>query len=428
MGTVLLLALIIIEIFFMGWELITKRNHSIEKSVVRLAETSIFAILCICGVLEWSFRYTLIAVVLTIQSIISIVTLIKKVQKDYKLSSSILRVIRNALIYTSALFIAILCPQNKMPATTGEYDFSVAKYTWTDTSRIETFTDTGENRSVTIDFYYPDDMTQKYPLTVFSHGAFGINMSNYSTYVDLASNGYVVAVITHPYHALYNVDANNKITMGDTNTLNEFLYMQNNDDSNEFEFIHNALKLRVDDEGFVLDTIIEKAANPDEDKLFSIINTDKIGVFGHSLGGASSACLGRERNDIDAVIVLDGTMIGDVLSESNAKQELNSDPYPVPILNIYAEDHYNNAIEYVGDDYVNFYESRNAVDAQEIVIRNSGHMNFTDLPLFCPYLANQLGTGAIDSRECIEKINNLTVEYFDYYLKDGEKPNFQKEY
>ncbi len=428
MGTVLLLALFIIEIIFMGWELITKKNHSIEKSVVRLAETSIFAILCVCGVLEWGFRYTLIAVILAIQSIISIVTLIKKKQKDYKLSSSILRVIRNAFIYTSALFIAILCPQNKMPAVAGEYDFSVAKYTWTDTSRIETFTDTGENRSITIDFYYPDDMAQKYPLAVFSHGAFGISMSNYSTYADLASHGYVVAVITHPYHALYNVDVNNKITIGDSYTLNEFMYIQNHDDNNEFEFTHNALKLRVEDENFVLDTILEKAANPYEDKLFSIIDTDKIGVFGHSLGGGSSACLGRERNDIDAVIVLDGTMIGDVLYESNGEQELNSNPYPVPVLFIYAEDHYNNAIKYAGDDYVNFYECKNAVDAQEIVIKNSGHMNFTDLPLFCPYLAKQLGTGTVDSRECIEKINDIIVDYFDYYLKDGEDPNFQKEY
>ena len=44
-------------------------------------------------------------------------------------------------------------------------------------------------------------------------------------------------------------------------------------------------------------------------KVLAKTDTGKIGLMGHSLGGASSVALGRERKDIGAVIDLDGTMI-----------------------------------------------------------------------------------------------------------------------
>ncbi|MBQ5851909.1 MAG: hypothetical protein IIW54_14020, partial [Lachnospiraceae bacterium] len=37
-----------------------------------------------------------------------------------------------------------------------------------------------------------ETVTDDFPLVVFSHGAFGYYESNTSTYMELASNGYVV--------------------------------------------------------------------------------------------------------------------------------------------------------------------------------------------------------------------------------------------
>lgn len=71
-----------------------------------------------------------------------------------------------------------------------------AKYTWTNNSRGDEFSKSGENRVLTVEFWYPQNADKTYPpLVVFSHGAFGFSGSNYSTFAELASNGYVVASI-----------------------------------------------------------------------------------------------------------------------------------------------------------------------------------------------------------------------------------------
>jgi len=44
---------------------------------------------------------------------------------------------------------------------TGMHEVATAKYTYTDASRIQTFTTTGENRKVNVEFWYPKDINEK---------------------------------------------------------------------------------------------------------------------------------------------------------------------------------------------------------------------------------------------------------------------------
>jgi predicted dienelactone hydrolase len=62
------------------------------------------------------------------------------------------------------------------------------------------------------------------------------------------------------------------------------------------------------------------------------------------------------------------------------------------------------------------------------VIRGSGHLNFTDLPLFSPALARMLGTGQADSRYCIETMNQIVLEFFNHTLKGRAEIHLQPEY
>jgi len=432
MGIITLVLLLALETIFLVWSIKTKNNRKEEKGIISIALLVLFGLLLITGVLEWSFRYAAILFVLVIQALVGAVILVRKKETEYRLGKNILRFVRNCFIFTFALSLAILFPQYEQPKTTGGYEVAAAKYTWTDNSRVEEFSKSGENRALTVEFWYPENADKTYPLVVFSHGAFGFSGSNYSTFSELASNGYVVASIGHTYHAFYTMDTNGMLTTVDTDFINKAAEINAVHDTQHEEEIYNTtskwMKLRTDDENFVLDRILAECENNSAAALFSIINTGKIGLMGHSLGGASSAQIGRVRNDIDAVIVLDGTMLGEEVAFENNAVVLNDSPYPVPLLNVYAEDHYTNSKELVGDSYNNFYATENAVCAYETVFKNAGHLNLTDLPLFSPLLARMLGVGTIDERYCIKIMNEVVLAFFDSYLKDAGAPKIKKEY
>ncbi len=432
MGILALVLLLTLETFFLIWSITTKNNHREEKATISIGILALFGLMLVTGVYEWSFRYVMLLLVLVVQALAGVVILVRKREKEYKLGKNILRFVRNCFVFTFALFISILCPQYEQPITTGEHEIATAKYTWTDNSRVDEFSETGGNRALTVEFWYPENADGTYPLVIFSHGAFGFGGSNFSTFAELASNGYVVASIGHTYHAFFTMDTNGTLTTVDPEFINRASQINAvHDTTHEEEIYHTTkawMKLRTDDEHFVLNTIRSQCENNKADALFSIINTEKIGLMGHSLGGATSAQIGRERDDIDAVIVLDGTMLGEEVAFENNTTILNDTPYPVPLLNVYAEDHYTNSAELVGDVYNNFYATQNALCAYETVFQDAGHLNFTDLPLFSPALANMLGVGTIDARYCIETMNEVVLEFFDCYLKDAGELKIEKEY
>ncbi len=45
------------------------------------------------------------------------------------------------------------------------------------------------------------------------------------------------------------------------------------------------------------------------------------------------------------------------------------------------------------------------------------HMDYTDLPLFAPFLAKMLGSGDVDHAYMSDTVNSLEVRFFDCYLK-----------
>jgi dienelactone hydrolase len=428
MGIFALIILVAVELFFLIWSVKTKNLHRQEKSVVRLSEFALLAVLLLSGIFEWGFRYMAIAAVLLIQAVLAAVALVRRKDKSYKTVRVVNTFVFTVFLYAGALFLAIICPQYAEPVPSGAYSVGTAKYTWVDDSRMETYSKTGGNRALTVEFWYPENTDEKCPLVVFSHGAFGFSGSNHSTFEELASNGYVVASIGHTYQAFFTLDTGGTLTTVDTDFLNTAMAVQNGDlEDDEFAVTQAWLDTRTADESFVLDTIIGMAETNGTDALFSKIDAEHIGLFGHSLGGAASAEVGRERSDIDAVIVLDGTLLGEEISEQNGQTVLDDTPYPVPLLDIYAEDHYNNALA-AGDSYANFHTDKNAVNGSAVVIKGAGHLNFTDLPLFSPLLATMLGIGDVDARYCIETTNALILQYFNCYLKGMDKPQLEKEY
>lgn len=336
-----------------------------------------------------------------------------------------------AFIVLSVFIIPkVLFPKYEAPKVTGKHEVCVTVDTWEDETRKEIYSDEDENRSVTVKFWYPKE-EGSYPLVVFSHGATGMIDSNYSTCMELASNGYVVASIGHTYQAIVVEDVDGKKTFIDGEFCKQVM-TDNGSDTPEheravYENSQKWMEVRTGDVNFVLDTIIEKCKAQEAD-VFQRINPDRIGLFGHSLGGATVVAVGRQRDDIDAVIDLEGTMLGEYMGYENDEYVFKHESYPVPLLDVNSSTVYEEASKYEDREYVNFYVGRNAKDFHDAIFHDASHLNFTDLPLVSPIIAKMLGTGDADAKECIETVNDMVRQYFDYYLKDTEELLIEEEY
>lgn len=436
------------ELFFLLWNLKEKAKHDREKMVTRLLGVVVLLLLLFAGILEGISRYGLLICLLLLQSLAAFLFLRRERHSSSKSEESLPggrpareksqhapvrrfgAFVGNLLLYTLALFPAILFPQYSEPRVTGDHEVLVCEYTWVDESRIETYSDTGENRSVTVKFWYPKE-PGTYPLVVFSHGAFGMIDSNYSTCMELASNGYVAASVAHPYHAMFVQDVYGNTTPVSMEFLNQVMAANGSDDPEHeqdfYEISQDWLAVRTGDMNFVLDTVLANAA-AGEDGPFSRIDPDKIGLFGHSLGGATAVMTGRQRDDIDAVIDLEGTMLGEYTGYENNGYLFRQEPYPIPVLDVNSKAVYEAANSYEGWEYVNFYVGKHARDFREVTFKDAAHLNFTDLPMVSPILARMLGTGEVDAKVCMEHVNEMVLHYFNYYLKDAPELDIREEY
>ena len=416
----ILAVIVFVEVIFTVWAFVSGIRHDKEKAAARLAELLLLLLLLGAGVLKGFSRYGMLVGILALQAVIGAAAIHKRGEKPFKAGKQLAGLIMTLLLYGMALFPAFLFPQYKEPAVTGSHQVAVSEYTWVDESRIETYSDTGENRALTVKFWYPEE-EGSYPLVIFSHGAFGIIDSNYSTCKELASNGYVAVSIGHPYHAMFVEDVNGKVTIADMGFINEVYEDNGTGDPAAEERNYNKsrkwMEIRTADENFVLDTILEKAKQK-EGAPFTLINSEKIGLFGHSMGGASSVALGRQREDIGAVINLEGTMLSEYTGFENGAIVYNEEPYPVPLLDVNSREVYEQAAELEGMEYVNFYVGEHAEEFESVVIEDAGHLNFTDLPLVSPVLAKLLGVGTADARECIENVNRTVLDFFNEHLKN----------
>ncbi|CAH8770432.1 alpha/beta hydrolase family protein [Paenibacillus dendritiformis] len=390
--------------------------------MMRIGAFAVFVMFTLASVMEWSFRWVGIGLLLLVWAVLGVRTLLRSKEERQQFRCG--RIVRHAVVMlvlvAMAVTPALVFPQYALPQVTGEYQVASVSYTYMDKNRIEQFTGTGENRVVNVGFWYPDNADGTYPLVVFSHGAYGINESNASTYTELASHGYVVCSIDHPYHSFYTASVDGTVVlvnseyMQEVNNANKGVYTI----EENYGLIQKWMKLRTDDMNFVIDTILEKAKTGSEN-VYQLVNTEKIGVFGHSMGGAASVSLGRERDDIGAVVNIDAPLFSElVYNRETDDLAASGQPYTTPLLNMYSDSVWvqlNSNSTYAANKTID----EHGTEVYTVYFQGAKHMSLTDLALFSPMLANMLqgGRAEIDAYYCIETMNRIILEFFDCYLK-----------
>ena len=456
MTIVLFTVLLITEAAFLIAEIAqmsSKKAWSRKRLLTDLIELAVFGVMLLLPGIDLTFRFTGLLILLVARLLAAGAGYFfsRKNEQRKKLPGKIMSLILSGVLFAFALTPAFLFRNYQGRPLTGACTPATCAAILTDPSRTEQFEQDGSAREVPVHLFYPAEADgiadHSLPLVIFSHGAFGWYQSNLSAYQELASNGYVVASIEHPYHSLFTHDTSGKLITVDQQFMHDALTLGSSDaEETERETVYQTecawMALRIADMNFALDTLKLAASASDFsawtftegdaaqfETAARLIDTDKIGLMGHSLGGATAVTVGR-RGDVSAVIDIDGTMIGEQTGFADGRYFVNEEPYTTPLLEIENEESHFDAIEAEKIGYIdaNNVVQKNAENAYQTYFVGAGHMNFTDLPLISPFFAEKLGTGEIDPEQCTDTLNKLILDFYDYYLKGQGEFSVQEQY
>lgn len=413
--------------------------------------------------------------------LISVVVWIKKPQQLVSTLKSwvvIPLVILSLLGYTLSAALPIVLPVFSFDKPTGSYTVGTTIRYVTDPSREETFTaDPNDHRELLIQIWYPSSQPthsttgnygvnshailkevekdyqipaillsnlemvktystkdapistreSAYPVLLFSHGLSLYGFQNTYQMEELASHGFIVVAIQHTYNALLTVLPDGRKLSDQPINLSKF---QGFIDMNE---ILN--KVWVKDAGSVLDYLQNINLSSSETMFKGKLDMLRVGMLGHSFGGAAAAQTLFLDSRVKAAINLDGTLFGTVA--------LPSTSIPKPFMQISAdvpesekapsfltaEEMSESDLKKLGatreeyaknQDFLTLFSnnSKHALNnhGYQVWIKGVEHYTFSDIPLYSPLIPLIFGDRT-DTKLAHRIINDYTLAFFEKTLK-----------
>ena len=378
------------------------------------------------------------------------------------------QLIMGAILSLLLIIFRLTCAVIVIPAPNGTYGVRTHELALTDISRLDPFATTPENRSVVVSTFYPtalrgdcewelvpymptktaaiidQEFSQygvqngtfesfrlqlclrhqseihqqvetlgsgldkpKWPIVLFSPGL-GNSRLLYSAMAQaVASRGYTVITIDHPYDAEVVEFPDGRVVLSAITNVTEALIML-------------AFETRVKDVTFVLKEvrtpgILQRLIPQTEPAHWTNIINARIAMYGHSLGGATAAQAMLVDESIIGGVDLDGELFGPVIHKG-----------------------LENPFVLFGHDTNNTSPTWSEVWPHlhwklQLLLKHSGHATFTDLPLLAqllgydplpPRLAPLLGT--IPGDKALDVISAYVVALLDLVLKCKPQSLLQK--
>ncbi|WP_223645768.1 hypothetical protein [Corallococcus sp. EGB] len=336
----------------------------------------------------------------------------------------------------------------EIPVPTGPYAVGTTAFTWTDPTRDETFTATPDDRrAVQVRLWYPArrmsqaqpapyflnpyegellaasqeyppqlfgfffahavrdapmaEGSERFPVLLFSPG-YGTGTALYSGPAEeLASQGYVVAAISHPFTGGPVVFPDGRVVL---HTV-------------EISPVDSAQNASIQgvwtgDARFVLDQLEELGAEASGSRFAGRFEFSRVGMFGHSFGGSTAADACRTDERFKAGLNMDGTFHGDMDAEVH-----------VPFLLMNSDG--------TGADptRATFFQKLRAT-GYEASIHGTGHFSFSDLAIALPLVRTyapqvtgpDLGLGSMDGARTVPLTATYLRAFFDKHLRDRPTP------
>ncbi|MFH9863640.1 alpha/beta hydrolase family protein [Streptomyces sp. NPDC017202] len=234
----------------------------------------------------------------------------------------------------------------------------------------------------------------RFPVVLFSPGSGGVRTQNTAWAEELASHGYVVAAVDHPYDSA-------AVVLADGRTIDTELASTGDRDKDD-ELAAGWTAVRAADLGFVLTQLDRLDRGEISGPLTGRLDTGRVAVTGHSMGGAAALQAARRDHRFDAVIDLDGYPHGPA-SPSLHRPTLaltqaitpETDPRYLPRL--------TEAL------------TLNTATSYRLTIPGAAHLTFMDGPLYLPPLPSVVGS--LGRTESPRVVAALTLAFLDAVLR-----------
>lgn len=249
----------------------------------------------------------------------------------------------------------------------------------------------------------------RYPVVLLRPGGSALTTEFTSLAEDLASHGYFVVGFDAPYRSYVVVLPN-----GQTITRLPQYNVENANGNLADSLIGKLLAMWVSDSKFVLDQLQKLNEDP-SGKFKGRMDFDRVGIVGHSFGGATALQFCHEDSRCKAAIDLDGIPFGSVLNEGLSKPAMF-------VLSDHSREMNDPSSHQVLAEIQSIYDRLPDGGRMYLVIRTANHFSFSDQallnsPIALMILSYVAKFGPLDSRRGLGISADYVHTFFDVHLK-----------
>jgi dienelactone hydrolase len=322
-----------------------------------------------------------------------------------------------SFVLTAFMARLVLFPFIPAPRPTGPYAVLTEKAFYQYTTGLPHMATDGNEREIPAKIWRPKDAReQSHPLFLFSPGSFGVAESNETLFLELASRGYIVVSLNHPYHSFLSEMSDGRKIDSDSAFIKSAMSSRGAEDlRNNLNALREWSAVRINDISAVLDRIADPQA---EYPYEQYIDPERIILSGHSLGGSAALAVGRERSkDIKALVILEAPFASDIVGIDGEQYVFTDERYPLPVLHIYSDALFSRM-----DDIATYGMNVRLMNSDDPMYVNKhipgvGHLGLTDMSLATPVITYLMDSG-LDTRpapEALLELNGYVLEFLNTY-------------
>lgn len=256
---------------------------------------------------------------------------------------------------------------------------------------------------------------RSYPVAIMRAGA-SLEIWNYSTLAeDLASQGYVVVGIDAPYRAFVLAFPDGRVIRRLPENNPELCIGRVGEE--QARCVNRILTAWTSDIGYVLDRLGQLNKSDPSGKFTGRLDMTRVGVFGHSFGGAQAAQFCSQDSRCKAGIDVDGSLHGSVIQSGI--------PTPFMFLGSSEGDFSSSAeVRQIEADIRSVYDRLPPNGRLRVSIRGANHFTFSDDGALLRsqafrWVLHRIGKLGIDGRRQLVITAYCVHTFFDTYLKQA---------